>query len=364
MIYYIILFLIIAISSLINMFVNKKKLRCLYILCIIYLIIFSGFRDGIGGYDLNNYSYFFHQIKPINEIGTLTELTSYRFEILYTLLNSSIKFFTENYRVVFLICSIISISCISKFNYKYSPYPFFSMLYFLYKLFIYGNLVAVRQSVAIGLFLISIKYIEENKFYKYLIINIIGSCFHSSALILIPFFFIRKIDFKKVNLIKLISFTLLMMVISSPLLKIFAYISRYILPMNISNKIYSYTYSVYFTNASLLNIVEAVGIVALLYIFYKEDRNNIIIKGSYINFMLVVAFIFFSFMARVNLYFGYFYMISVAYIIKGIKNKNLKLLIYMMLLFIFLFGFIYDIKTFDLGSMQNYSNWLINSLIC
>lgn len=363
MVHYIILFVVIAICSTMNLFISKKKLKYLYLMCIIYLIIFAGFRDGIGGYDVHNYAYYFQQVKPINEIVSLNDIINYRFEVLYTVINSIIKTFTTDYRIVLLVCSIVSITCISIFNYKYSYYPFFSLLYFLYKLFLYGNMVVVRQSIAIGIFLISIKYIKENKFIKYLIFNIFGACFHSSALILIPIFFIRNINFKKIGLVKLSIISGVILLISGPLLRFMSFILGYILPQSIANKLYAYSAYAYFTKTSLLNIVEILGIVILLSIFYKKDNGNnnenIIIKGTYFNFIMVVSFIMFSFVARVNLYFSYFVMISISYIIKYIKNTNIKILVYIMFIFIFFIGFIYDIKTFDAGSMQNYSNWIL-----
>ena len=54
-----------------------------------------------------------------------------------------------------------------------------------------------RQCLAMVIFYYSIRYIEEKDLKKYMILNIIATCVHTSAILFIPFYFISKIDFKK-----------------------------------------------------------------------------------------------------------------------------------------------------------------------
>ena len=42
------------------------------------------------------------------------------------------------------------------------------------------------------LFLLSVKYIEQKKFLKYLLLNLCGAMFHLTSLLYIPFYFIAK----------------------------------------------------------------------------------------------------------------------------------------------------------------------------
>ncbi len=54
-----------------------------------------------------------------------------------------------------------------------------------------------RQCLAIVIFYYSLRYIKEENPKKYIVLNIIGTLFHTSAILFIPFYFIAKIDFKK-----------------------------------------------------------------------------------------------------------------------------------------------------------------------
>lgn len=54
-----------------------------------------------------------------------------------------------------------------------------------------------RQCLAMVIFYYSIRYIEESNWKKYMVLNIIATFVHASAIFFIPFYFIAKIDFKK-----------------------------------------------------------------------------------------------------------------------------------------------------------------------
>lgn len=80
-----------------------------------------------------------------------------------------------------------------------NEYKRISLSFFIY---ICGTLYfssynTTRQCLAIVIFYYSLRYIEEENLKKYIALNIIGTMFHTSAILFIPFYFIAKIDFKK-----------------------------------------------------------------------------------------------------------------------------------------------------------------------
>lgn len=55
----------------------------------------------------------------------------------------------------------------------------------------------VRQFAAMAIWLLGIRYIVESKFVKYILIILLASAFHRSALILIPLYFVTKFTPKR-----------------------------------------------------------------------------------------------------------------------------------------------------------------------
>jgi hypothetical protein len=58
------------------------------------------------------------------------------------------------------------------------------------------DMSGIRQCIALNIFLYSIQFIINGRFGRYVLLILIAASFHTSALILIPFYFILKVNFK------------------------------------------------------------------------------------------------------------------------------------------------------------------------
>lgn len=69
------------------------------------------------------------------------------------------------------------------------------LFFCLYQAIFYDffSVTGLRQTIATVALLVGVKYIEENKLTKFLIIALIASLIHKSALLIIPFFFVAKL---------------------------------------------------------------------------------------------------------------------------------------------------------------------------
>jgi hypothetical protein len=97
---------------------------------------------------------------------------------------------------------LIGISSVLTFSFLYKALKIQGdLLWGFYLTTTFGLLIMVndqiRQGLALSIFFYSLKFIQKNKFYKYLLAILIASLFHYSALLLIPIFLIRKVSVRK-----------------------------------------------------------------------------------------------------------------------------------------------------------------------
>ncbi len=95
-----------------------------------------------------------------------------------------------NYFVWVFINAAIDLFLLDIFFRRYSKYYVFGFIIF----FAFGGMMIecnlMRNVKAILLFLISLKYLEERRILPYMLINLVGILFHSSAFLFIPMYFI------------------------------------------------------------------------------------------------------------------------------------------------------------------------------
>jgi len=110
--------------------------------------------------------------------------------VYFTLLFKSI---VPDYHAWVFFNTIIDLLLLNIFLKRYSRYYVLAFILFI----VFGGLITecnlMRNVKAILLFLISIKYLQERKIIPYLLINLAGTAFHSSAFIFLPlYFFLHK----------------------------------------------------------------------------------------------------------------------------------------------------------------------------
>lgn len=101
-----------------------------------------------------------------------------------------LKSIAPNYFVWVFINTVIDILILDIFFRRYSKYYVFGFIIF----FVFGGMMIecnlMRNVKAILLFLISLNYLEERKIIPYMLLNLVGILFHTSAFIFIPLYFI------------------------------------------------------------------------------------------------------------------------------------------------------------------------------
>ena len=177
------------------------------------LSLFVGFSDMFGGYDRYIYGEIFDNIADITTIkGDYSDSLYYYYyssEVGYTFLNVLISFFTENRYIFILIVTLIIYTCLFISLRKYTEnYPLAVVLFM--GLWFFFTFTYLRQVLAATIVWLSIQYVVERKFWKFLVVFLIGFSMHNSAIIFFPLYFIPLKKFSPKLIVGVMIFLLLL----------------------------------------------------------------------------------------------------------------------------------------------------------
>jgi hypothetical protein len=165
------------------------------------IFVFIGFRGAINS-DWASYYDFYQKVPSlfdVNAIADFFEQSSY-WEKGYLWLNILFKTISGNYfsfQFFLFLINFIILCCTCSFYIGKKYLPGLLVFYFLFNgIGIESNLL--RNSKAIMLFIISIRFIEEKRIIPFLLLNGLGYLFHASALIYIPLYFFISRRFSRI----------------------------------------------------------------------------------------------------------------------------------------------------------------------
>lgn len=167
--------------------VNRKS----FWVPLLSLTLLASLRSYRVGTDTGNYTRNFRRNLNVDKYS-FSENIEYGYQLLeYILLH-----FTHNYFWLFLISSLIVISCYVSIIKKYSVNYIFSVFLYItlgsYTFYFNG----LRQGIAMAIITLGTPYLLEKKTLKFLLIVGLASLFHTSALFIIPFYFLLSSKIK------------------------------------------------------------------------------------------------------------------------------------------------------------------------
>lgn len=376
---YLLIFISVIIFSGINMRIEKEKLKNIYIIYGIILVIFIGLRKDLGGIDYEVYTEYFKGMTSIFNMSNWNYPDV--FEVGFKYFVAIIKTITENPYVMFSLVTILTVPVLLIINYKYCKYPFFTLSFYIYKTMLYTNFIAIRQSISLTIFLISIKYIFSGDFKKYMILIFLATIFHSSAIVLLPLYLIRYVKLYKLGFLKVISIGILISVFSDLAVKMFLYIGNFInLSDNLLEKMRIYSQAI--DSGINLHLVEIIILYFIFFWIYEINNNEEeVISSIFVLYViLIISFGKYLIFIRISMYFYFFIMIlmskwldrfnyekykeslaSFGIKIKfNISNNKLKIIVMYLLCIVFLLGYINYLIKFDNGGLLPYRTLLFN----
>lgn len=289
---------------------TKSNLRILKYIGLCVIISFAGFRYRVGR-DFQSYWWIYESIDD----------ESLR-EPAYQFIGSIFFNLGFGAQINFLFMSCITILFIWKALQYYDPkHIIFCLFVYLFVGLFFDSFNLVRQSVATSIFLYSTKFIYENKPTKYIVGIIFAACFHFSALILIPFYFLLN---RKYN---------------TGLIIILFVISLVFSKISLLNKIMPNIpmYAVYFDGNSEFNFNSHLGlgfyskyIIGIIVLCSRDriltysDKFEIAINGYFWYLILMGALQEYMVFLRIAYYFHIFIVLLLPAIARLFKDNGSK----------------------------------------
>ncbi len=183
MIYFIIFLFFIPFVFLYEYKIDYKLKYIFTLISCILLVFLSGLRGSVDG-DYESYLDIFNKLS--NHYRDYANIVEPGFVVL------NLITFKLNLGFNFLIFIMAVLTILPKiyFFYKRSlNFPLTLIIFFSTSYFIF-DFTQIRQALAIGLFIYSLRFIIEKKIVSYFLVIIVASLFHVSALILLPGYFL------------------------------------------------------------------------------------------------------------------------------------------------------------------------------
>lgn len=339
----------------------KTKKTIFPILIIIFLFSFT-YQMGTDWISYQNY--YENIISRYNYKNIFS--TENEFEIGYILLNLffyKLGFKYEIFNGIILgMCTFILFKFIQKKS--QNQYIAYFVLIFPFFLSVFIEPL-IRQYIALSFFLISIRYIERKKIFKYTFFIFLAAQFHKSAYFLLIFYFIESFE---ITFKKLLVLILLIKGILEILFKLLLFnFTRYY------NYLYKSTRYMEKQKISLINIGVVCVYLLILYFIYLplKQKEKKIFNFSVIFILTYFLSNYFPILSRMNIYFVPFFSIVLSNIgevnIQFHKNKRVyrnklkKIIAATLIFFMYVLIFYRRIESSELYRFAylNYKNYFI-----
>ncbi len=272
-------------------------------------------------------------------------------EISYRLINDFSSDLGLPYNLFLLLINSVALFFTYKFIYLNAKSRQIGLLIFFYDIYFYLYLSGLRQAIALSLICIGFSYAFEKKLLKYLLVVLLASTFHKSALIALTIYFIPRESFNLYSIFKSIKFYLALCVIifiSYEPVEFFLKFTEDSFFKNINYYFQSH-YKAENIELSYANGLVKRSIVIFFYILYRRylPRDNL--THYFFNVYLIGFLVFLSFYlaspdlgTRLSIYFTIFEILiigNLVYYIPRFKDKFLIFITYIAVTAIKLFDY-------------------------
>ena len=211
--------------------------------------------------------------------------------------------------------------------------------------------------MAFGIFLFALEPLFKRDFSKYLLITLIASSFHITALVAIPYFFIANLRFNTTVVIAIFTTLLALVYVGGQALNI---TSNIISALGTVNERYTDYSGDFFLSTNInYGFIHRIFFLVLIVYFYPRFRNNqqtrIIFNLAMISIILYPLSSYILILKRFDIYLSLFPIWSTLLILESLKNDKLLLL---GLILIYAIGRTYLLVTGDYRYIP-YSNYIV-----
>lgn len=267
MIFYVIVFFVLIGLGITEALLDQKKI--VFVSGSI-LGLMAGLRH-YTGYDFSSYQEYYQEVHSFRQLFD----GSIRLEPGYLFLVALFRMLGFNYYTFILFFSLISLTILTLFLYKYVKYPSLAIVYYYARYFLARDMGQVRASLVAIILLFAIPYILKKEPLKYLAVIFIAALFHYSALLFLGIYIlhiiIKDISFKNAFILMILAI-LMGFVVQTPSLFID------LIPEGYQNYFTSPSHS---SGAWLMYPILWMQILIFTATIYFKNRGNSEEKGWY-----------------------------------------------------------------------------------
>lgn len=325
-------------------FIKPNKL--LIFICMASLVLVSGLRDTIG----DTHAYMQSYVNGDHSLQNIDYTGDFGFNIFQSLLFS----ISEDPQLLIFTTALITNALIVLTLYKYSRVIEISLYVYITSGMYIVSMNGIRQFLAAAIIFSVTKYILNGDWKKYLLVVLIASTFHKTALILIPIYFIvRRKAWTKDTLILLF----VGVIITAGFNQFYDLLFTVIGDSQYSN------YENYSDGgSSVLRVV--VNSVPLVIAYMGRDKlRNMWPKSDYIVNLSLLGTLFLIIatqnwiFARFNIYFGLYNLILISWIFKLYSKQNSRLIYFTLIVCYFLYFYYEQVMSMELFYRSPFLNW-------
>lgn len=343
---------------------NSRNLILFFLFIIFWLVAGLRYETGV---DWLGYTKFYTKIGSLTRIlgGEIAILKNSEFEIGYTLLNVIFKVFTDNVQLLFLIIAFFTNVMLFSSLKHFSGHLFVSLMIYFCTMYFVLDMDAIRQCIALNLFLYSLNFIIEKKILKYFIIILFASLFHRTALLLLPMYFFLNREFKNSTILIIVVVVLTISLFQIHWLRFFiVHLIDILHSGSFAVKLASSLNHGYSRNFGIGFIGNLLILILCLAKRKKLKENmffNVFLNMYVINLVLYYSTWELSILSsRFRLYFIIGNAILLTYFIDLYRDKLMKYLIFIFIIFYcFFYSRIYLFKYSEGISYNPYQNYLV-----
>lgn len=360
MLFYTLIFGIVALLTFFQEFLPKNKKTSIDAIILIILASISAFH-GIGGSDYEIYETAYNRIPNISDYISRPLYYSeaiFNHELGYLFIISLFKTIGCDYYTYLVLQSVLFYSLMYKGLHKLSNHWGLIMLVFIYKMFIYDTFVALRQGITIAGFYALLPSLYNKDAKRYFLGCIILSLIHNGAFILFPLYFLNHFNLTKRRL-----WILLLVFLPTTYLAHTGLGANLNAIMAIINTTKASGYSASTESLNILYTLEYYFVMCMVLFNYKRiivlKYGSFIIKLALVILPIVTVFSGIEILRREMDYFFPVYGVIGGYLCDVLPKK--KFIIITTYVFICYYGFNRYLHNFDNGGMLPYKTWIETS---
>ncbi|OKL36552.1 EpsG family protein [Domibacillus mangrovi] len=314
-----------------------KPNKLLVVGTLLSLILISGLRSGIGD------TFFYKHIYELNNF-TWEYITSQK-DIGFGILQMLLQKVSDDAQILIFTTALITNVLIVFILYKYSRMFEVSLYVYITGGLFLISMNGIRQILAAAIAFTAIKFLMEGNWIKYMLVVLLASTFHQSALVLIPIYFVVRF--------KAWSKATIAVVLLAVLIVIGFDQFSTLLFSTIQDTQYGHYDNFNEGGANFLRVaVEALPLVIAF--LGREKLRELFPKGDVVINMALLGFVFMLIstqnwiFARFAIYFSLYQLILISWVVKLFREKDEKLVYYGIIVCYFVYYYYESVLTLNI----------------